>query len=429
MEANDIKLHNEEVQEILSKPPHSLIRWGSSTIAFIILTIFIGSFFFHYPDTIYAEITITTENPPTWIIARSTGKLKEIYVEDHKTVNQGEILAVIDNPSNTNDILKLKQELLNFQINDSITSFYQIYQPVLGAIQGTYSTFRKLLEEYNNFFKLDLTGQKIKSKEKELEEYEKYIVHLQEQTNLNKRTVYLSEKEFKREEVLYKKDLSTLSAYEASEKELLSTKQSLEQLLANVANTRIAIAQLRNELIELQTQKQEEYTKLKIELQSSFEALNTSIKDWEQSFLLTSPIYGTLSYNEIWKNYQNVNTGDRIFSVVNGVTGKKIGRIQFPVEGSGKVRIGQRVNIQANGYPYLEYGFLTGRITSISMMAEKDKYTAVVEIPQTLITSYNKQITLKGELSGTAEIVTDNLSLGARLLSPFRYIFKKNIQQ
>lgn len=429
MEANDIKLHNEEVQEILSSPPHSLIRWGSSTIAFIILAFFIGSFFFHYPDTIYADITITTANPPTWIIARSTGKLKEIYVEDHKTVNQGEILAVIDNPSNTKDILKLKQELLNFQINDSITSFTQIYQPVLGVIQGTYSTFRKILEEYNNFFMLDLTGQKIKSKEKELEEYEKYIVHLQEQTNLNKRTVYLSEKEFKREEVLYKKDLSTLSAYEASEKELLATKQSLEQLLANVANTRITIAQLRNELIELQTQKQEEYNKLKIELQSSFEALNTSIKDWEQAFLLTSPIYGTLSYNEIWKKYQNVNTGDRIFSVVNGVTGKIIGRIQFPVEGSGKVRIGQRINIQANGYPYLEYGFLTGRITSISLMAEKDKYTAVVEIPQTLTTSYNKQIILKGELTGTAEIVTDNLSLGARLLSPFRYIFKKNIQQ
>lgn len=427
MGSKDIKLHNEDVQEILSSPPRSLIRWGSSIIAFIILAFFIGSFFFRYPDIIYAEVTITTENPPTWIVARSTGKLKEIYVNDHKTVDKGEILAVIENSSNTKDVLNLKQALVNFQISDSIINFAFINHSVLGEIQDVYSLFRKMLEKYNNFFILNLYGQKIKSKKRQLEEYEKYIVHLLAQTNLNKRTVYLSENEFKREEILYKKDLSTLSAYESSEKELLSTKQSLEQLMATVANTRITIAQLQNELVELQTQKIEEHTQLKIELQSSFEALNTSIKDWEQSYLLTSPIYGILSYNEIWKEFQYVNEGDKIFSIVSGNAGKIIGRMQFSVEGSGKVQIGQRVNIQINGYPYLEYGFLTGEIASISMLPEKEKYTAVVTIPQVLITSYNKHIILKGELSGSAEIVTDNQSLGTRLLSPFRYIFKKYI--
>lgn len=427
MGSKDIKLHNEDVQEILSSPPRSLIRWGSSIIAFIILAFFIGSFFFRYPDIIYAEVTITTENPPTWIVARSTGKLKEIYVNDHKTVDKGEMLAVIENSSNTKDVLNLKQALVNFQISDSIINFAFINHSVLGEIQDVYSLFRKMLEKYNNFFILDLYGQKIKSKKRQLEEYEKYIVHLLAQTNLNKRTVYLSENEFKREEILYKKDLSTLSAYESSEKELLSTKQSLEQLMATVANTRITIAQLQNELAELQTQKIEEHTQLKIELQSSFEALNTSIKDWEQSYLLTSPLYGILSYNEIWKEFQYVNAGDKIFSIVRGNAGKIIGRMQFSVEGSGKVQIGQRVNIQINGYPYLEYGFLTGEIASISMLPEKEKYTAVVTIPQVLITSYNKHIILKGELSGSAEIVTDNQSLGTRLLSPFRYIFKKCI--
>lgn len=428
MVQNDIKLHNEEVQDILSRPPHNLVRWGSSTIGIIILIFIAGSFFFRYPDVIQANLTITTENPPTWIVARNTGKIKTIYVEDRMVVNQGEVLAVIDNPANTSDILHLKKTLTEFSINDSVINFTFADNSNLGTIQEAYSTFRKAIEEYNNFISLNLFNEKISAKERQLAEYDTYIAHLKEQAELNKRSVLLTQKEFRREEELYKKDLSTLSAYESSEKILIVSKQSYEQLLAAVSNTRITIAQLNNELIELQIQKQQEYAKVKVELQTSYTSLNTAIKEWAQAFLLISPIYGTVSYNDIWKENQNINSGEKIFSVINGDAGMIVGRILFPVEGSGKVRVGQRVNIQLNGYPYMEYGFLTGEIKAISLLSNENKYTAIISIPQNLTTSYNKKIIFKGELLGTAEIITDEKSLGERLMSPFKYIFQKNFQ-
>lgn len=428
MAQNDIKLHNDEVQDILSRPPHSLVRWGSSTIGIIILIFVTGSFFFRYPDIIQANITITTENPPTWIIARSTGKIKTIYAKDHMIVNQGEILAVIDNPANTNDILHLKNKLTDILINDSILDFTCGDDMNLGSIQEAYSTFRRAIEEYNNFISLNLFNQKISAIKKQLAEYDTYIDHLQKQAELNKRSVLLTQKEFRREEELYKKDLSTLSAYESSEKMLIASKQTSEQLLAAVSNTRITIAQLNNELLELQIQKQQEYAKVKVELQTSYKSLNTAIKEWEQSFLLISPIRGTISYNDIWKENQNINSGDKIFSVINGDGGMIVGRMQFPVEGSGKVKVDQQVNIQLNGYPYMEYGFLTGKIKTISLLSNENNYTAIISIPQSLKTSYNKKIIFKGELLGTAEIITEEKSLGARLISPFKYIFQKNFQ-
>ena len=57
----DIELRCEEVQEILTRPPHALIRWGITIFFGVLALLFIGGCFFKYPDIVSAEITITTE--------------------------------------------------------------------------------------------------------------------------------------------------------------------------------------------------------------------------------------------------------------------------------------------------------------------------------------------------------------------------------
>lgn len=101
----------------------------------------------------------------------------------------------------------------------------------------------------------------------------------------------------------------------------------------------------------------------------------------------------------------------------------------MPVAGSGKVKAGQRVNIQLDGYPYLEYGFLTGTVLSVSAMPDNDFYTATINIGNDGMTSYGKHINIYGDLNLTeiAEIVTDDLSLAERIISPLRYLFEKYI--
>jgi len=44
-ESDKIELRSDEVQEILSRPPHSLIRYGISIICGVMLVLFVGSFF------------------------------------------------------------------------------------------------------------------------------------------------------------------------------------------------------------------------------------------------------------------------------------------------------------------------------------------------------------------------------------------------
>jgi len=90
--------------------------------------------------------------------------------------------------------------------------------------------------------------------------------------------------------------------------------------------------------------------------------------------------------------------------------------------------VGQRINIQLDGYPYLEYGFLTGCITSVASMPDKDTYTATFEIRNSQSTSYGKAIRQTGDLSGTGEIITEDLCVAERLIGPLRYLFYRNIK-
>ena len=106
--------------------------------------------------------------------------------------------------------------------------------------------------------------------------------------------------------------------------------------------------------------------------------------------------------------------------------GQIIGKIQLPSEGSGKVKAGQRVNISVTGYPYMEFGYLTGTVQSVSLLADEEGlYTVTVSLPQDLYTSYGKKLDFGGELTGTAQVLTDERSLTARLFSPLRYLWEK----
>lgn len=423
----EIELRCEEVQEILTRPPHALVRWGITVFFIVLALFFIGGCFFKYPDVITAEITITTEHPPVWIVARSSGKIRELYHKDRDSIRTEEIIAVLENPAKTEDVLLLKRELATFNPTDSSVCSRSFPEKlVLGSIQGAYAAFLKSLTDYRNFLSLNLYEQKIEATRKELQEYRNYISHLNRQAELDMEQVKIASTVHNREKLLFDKGLTAQSEYEEAKQTFLNRQQGREQLMTSISSARIQEAQLQQNIIETQMERSREANNLGIALKTACNELRVGISDWELNCLFISPANGILSYNHIWQENQNVNSGDKVFSVVAGETGDIIGKIKLPVNGSGKVMPGQRVNIRVTGYPYMEFGFLTGKVVSVSLLADDESiYTVTVSLPQDLHTSYGKSLDFKGELSGTAEVMTDERSITARLLSPLRYLWEK----
>jgi HlyD family secretion protein len=157
-------------------------------------------------------------------------------------------------------------------------------------------------------------------------------------------------------------------------------------------------------------------------LKTAYSELLSAIENWEQTCLLVSPIEGTVTFNAFWTNLQFVNAGDKVLAVVPRNQGGITGRIQSPASGSGKIKPGQRVNIKVQGYPYMEYGTLQGRVKTISLISNEAIYSIEVELPQGLKTGTGKILDFPGELTGLAEIVTDDRNLFSRIFSPLQYL-------
>ena len=426
-EEKDIELRCEEVQEILTRPPHALVRWGITAFFSVLALFFIGGCFFKYPDVVSAQITVTTEHPPVWIVARGSGKIKEVYGKDRERIEAGKIIAVLENPAETEDVLLLEEALQDFCLTDSCV--HGILFPehlALGSIQAVYATFIKSLTDYRNFLSLDLYEQKIEATRKELQEYRNYIVHLKRQAELDKEQVRIAETVHSREKKLFGEGLTAQSDYEEAKQVFLNRQQGQEQMMTSLSSAKIQEAQLQQNILEIRMERSREANSLGTALKAVYNELQVSIEDWKMTYLFISPAGGILSYNNVWQKNQNVNSGDKVFSIVASQTGDIIGKIKLPVNGSGKVKSGQRVNISVTGYPYMEIGFLTGTVVSVSLLTDSDSmYTVTVSLPQDLCTSYGKVLDFNGELTGTAEVMTDERSITGRLLEPLRYLWEK----
>jgi hypothetical protein len=105
---------------------------------------------------------------------------------------------------------------------------------------------------------------------------------------------------------------------------------------------------------------------------------------------------------------------------------KLVARVTVPAMGAGKVSTGQRVNIRLSGYPYLEYGMIPGVVSGRSLTATPEGFTAWVELPDSLVTFYGKQLDFTQNMPGTAEIITEDMRLLERVVYPFRYLAEKN---
>ena len=117
---------------------------------------------------------------------------------------------------------------------------------------------------------------------------------------------------------------------------------------------------------------------------------------------------------------QNIKTGDELFSVIPTLKQQFIGKCTLPTINTGKLSIGQNVNIKLDNYPYNENGMLQGCVTNISEVPNKDTYAIDVDLKNGLTTSYHKKLVYKEEMKGKADIITTNLSVMDRIFFNFK---------
>ena len=160
--------------------------------------------------------------------------------------------------------------------------------------------------------------------------------------------------------------------------------------------------------------------------------LKAQVAQWLEQYAVISPADGTVSLQKVWSRGQHVMVGDVIASIVPDEGDRVIGRLQVPSSGFGKVEEGQRVNVRLNGFPYMEFGVLKGVVESIPAVpqtvttAEGNSivYTVEVSFPDSLVTTYGKELPMVQQMDGTAEIITRDRRLIGQFIDPVLSLFK-----
>jgi HlyD family secretion protein len=421
-----VEVHSVEVQEILGYIPNWIIRWGITIIVSTILVILIGSWFIRYPDIITASIDITTHNPPVYLRAQSGGKLQHLLVNDQQKVIIEQYLAILENTSNYEHVLQVKGHLeiirkrFTNPSTDILSDLTFNHDNLLGEQQAEYKSFLNSCREYLQFYNYGYFKTKLNSLRDQLRNTRQKNELLTHQLQILQREFDLIQQQYDRTKTLFGSNLISSAEWENAHSKLLQKQYGLEGMKITVTSAALQVAQLEQNILELEHDSLQTEKRLRSDLMQTCDRLFSQILYWEQKYVIKAPIDGIVSLGHYWSEGQNIKTGDNIFSVLPEKISDLLGRIELPLHGSGKVKIGQMVNVKIINYPYTEYGMVRGIIQSKSMITEDDIYILKVSFPDNLTTNYGNSLPFSQKMKGEADIITDDLRLLERIFNQAR---------
>jgi len=420
---DQIELRSESVQDVLAEPPHWMFRWGNVIIFAAILMVLTMSYFIRYPEFVAAAIVVSSQNPPEKLEARTDSKIEKIFIKDHQKVNKDMVLMVLQSTASYNDLLELKK-IMDTTSSNQLFSFPvdKISEFKLGEIQSDYNAFAKAFQDEKLFTRLRPYVPENIATDKNISEYIGRRAMLKQQKDLELAKYDLIKKNYQRSQQLFSKNVISTIELENERIKFLQAQQSLENIKISLSQTEEGISNLKKTKSGSAISAEKDKINFASQTLQLFEQLRKALKQWEQSYLIVSSIDGIASFQQFWGENQFLKRGDAILSILPNNTKTLIGKMSVSATNSGKISQGRKVLIKLDNYPYQEYGIVEGRVQNISLTPdEKGNYYVDVILPNGLKTSHNKHLIFDKELSGNAEIVTQDL----RLIERFFYQIRK----
>lgn len=431
MAENKENYYSEPVQEIMGSIPSRIIRWGVTAIFSVFFLILVGCCFIRYPQTLSSHVVITSTNPLSRMAARYTGLIDTVAVTNGQTVHQGDLLARFSTPARYEDIVKVKQYLAQSMSGTEQETPWDsplLDQPLrLGDLQLAWTEVVSIAEEYRSFRDLEMNGHRAVMIRKQIAERQESMTALKRQSVILMEDMDIQRGIFERDSILFTKDVLSKNDFEMSKQKILSRRANQAAFETSMHSSEDNLLQLSQTLAEVQLQQVADEHQYALRMADALRQLGARVDDWLDTYAIVAPIDGVVSLQDYWSRGQHANVGDIIASVVPLRQDSVEGRMKVSSVGFGKVKEGQEVKIQINGFPYMEYGILRGRVSKIAPAPEKGPdggvyYLVETSFPNGLVSSYGIELPLIHEMDGTAQIITEDMRVIDYFLKPIKSI-------
>lgn len=419
------EIRSEEVQEILTKVPHWLIRYGILVIFILILGIISISWFVKYPDKVIGKALISTETPPLYISSQVSGRIVEVYVKNGQIVEEGQPLALIDNPIPANSINQIKAFLDSVDtIEKSESGYCHITElPEVNLYEATndYLSLKNVLKELCLVQNDSYTNRKLASLKAKHKNYQKYLKVNAKEIELSRLDIANAKERFQMLKREFNLGITSKLNYLDAQSAYNQALKSEESLKKNEIQLSMTLNDYQDQILDfIHSQEQEEKAN-KQKLKELVEKLKNHIVRWDNDFLIKSPARGSISFLERVFENQQVEPGAAMVAVIPEESEFEV-ILDLPVTGFGKIKEGQQVKLKVDNFPASEFGSVRGVIRTLPSLPKDDVYRVRVELPDRLTTSYNQELVYQPEMTATAEVITEDLRLIERLFYQLRGI-------
>lgn len=230
----------------------------------------------------------------------------------------------------------------------------------------------------------------------------------EEAHQLQTTAVELAKQEFDKYKILAARNVISPMELQKQEALLLTKLQGLPQSESIILNNQAASLARSKELAELDNQIEE----VKMKFIQSMNSLISETEIWKQQYILTSSSRGRVIYGSVLQEGQHLTQTTEVFYVYSQ-NSSYFGEMYLPQRDFGKIQIDQEVLIKLRSYPYEEYGFLRGKIKSISAIPVRDSVflskVQIIRAPQDSI------IELRPGALADADVITDDQTVLYRI--------------
>ncbi len=411
------EVFTEDVKDILSKMPNKLIQFGTSIVFIVLLLMAIFSYLIEYPEVVEGDVIITTIEPAVKLSANQSKAIKKLYVENHSEVKEGEILIAFHGTTSLEEIELLKSiiELIEEDLHSKIMiGDYGLNRITIGEKQAQLSQLNKEITHFNDFRLFDESEDKIRLIRKRISfklEFENLLetilVSVAERTDLEKKNFMIQKR-------LYEKEVISKAQFHTERISFLSKKEQIDEYKKVIIQNKIAIHDDRVAIENIINDEQLNLAGLQGDINKSLFILKSYQEEWYQNNTITATQNGQINFLKNFYSDEYVFAGDPLFSISSD-EGVPIAYCYLPIQGYGRIKKNQKTRIKLNNYPYEEFGYLEGKVESVSQFPNEDLYLTVIRLDNGMRTNKNISLSLIGESRGMAEIVTQDLRLIDRL--------------
>jgi len=414
--------------ELIETPVHPLPRWTMMSIVVLVLLILCITLFGQLDIVAVAKGKLLPDARVKVIQPAITGVVRQILVQDGQRVVAGELLMELDltqaaadadsaRSAKINDQLAMarSQALLNAQKTQHAPTVALVAGASVEEQQQAQHFADGQYREYQD--KFASAQAELAKREAELDNTNKEIAKLVA-------TAPLAREQANNYQVLLAEKYVAKNDYLDKEQNALGQEHELEALRSHAHQLSAAMVQQRAEIASTTSQFRRDKLDLLDKATQQFEQdgnNETKAQTRQKLLSLTAPVAGTVQQLSVHTLGGVVTSAQAVMEIVPDDAVE----VEVSIENKdiGFVDVGQDTVVKLEAFPYTEYGYLTGKVISVSNDAVPDKklgltFMAHVKLSRNRIYAHDKWVALTPGMAVTAEIKTGTRSVAHYFLDP-----------